>query len=79
MDGLEVLRALRADASLRTLPVIALTAHAMLGDRERFLRSGFDAYAPKPLDFKKLDELIRKQAQKAVEQLTPAGPIPTAF
>jgi two-component system sensor histidine kinase/response regulator len=37
MDGTEVLRRIRADARLRDLPVIALTAHAMASDRERFL------------------------------------------
>ena len=67
MDGLEVLRILRADANLQDLPVIALTAHSMMGDRERFLRSGFDEYVPKPLDFEKLDELIRRHARRSVD------------
>jgi len=49
MDGVEVLREIRADATLGDLPVIALTAHAMAGDRERFLGLGFDGYLAKPI------------------------------
>lgn len=49
MDGTEVLRRLRADPELSSIPVIALTAHAMTGDRERFLDMGFDAYVTKPI------------------------------
>src|SRR5262245_32597992 len=44
MDGLEVLTHIRADAHFQGLPVIALTAHAMHGDRERFLKAGFNDY-----------------------------------
>jgi CheY-like chemotaxis protein len=49
MDGCEVLRQLRADSLLRGLPVVALTAHAMTGDRERYLALGFDHYVAKPI------------------------------
>jgi two-component system, cell cycle response regulator DivK len=49
MDGIEVLARLRAHEGLRELPVVVLTAHAMRGDRERFLALGFDAYIGKPI------------------------------
>ncbi len=49
MDGPEVLRWIRGQDSLKTIPVVALTAHAMAGDRERFLAEGFDAYLMKPI------------------------------
>jgi CheY-like chemotaxis protein len=49
MDGTEVLRRIRQDEALRALPVIALTAHAMTGDRDKYLGMGFDAYVTKPI------------------------------
>lgn len=49
MDGTEVLARLRSSLAWRDLPVIALTAHAMAGDRERFLAFGFDSYITKPI------------------------------
>lgn len=49
MDGNEILRRIRQDASLNSLPVVALTAHAMSGDRERFFAAGFNDYVTKPI------------------------------
>ena len=49
MDGNEILTRIRADEKLRKLPVIALTAHAMAGDREKYLAAGFNDYITKPI------------------------------
>ena len=49
MDGNEILGRIRTDPRLRPLPVVALTAHAMAGDREKYLRAGFDDYITKPI------------------------------
>jgi CheY-like chemotaxis protein len=59
VDGVEVLRRIRADERLRQLPVVALTAHAMIGDRKRFIDLGFDAYLSKPiLDIARICDII---------------------
>jgi two-component system cell cycle response regulator DivK len=50
MDGIETLQALRANPRTATMPVIAVTAFAMKGDRERLLEAGFDGYVSKPID-----------------------------
>jgi CheY-like chemotaxis protein/signal transduction histidine kinase len=50
IDGFEVLRSIRADPGLAGVVVVAVTAYAMVGDRERILASGFDGYIPKPID-----------------------------
>ncbi len=60
MDGWEVARNLKADDNLKDIPVIALTAHAMSGDREKALEAGCDEYDTKPVEFKRLLEKINK-------------------
>lgn len=58
MDGFTATRILKADARTKNIPVIALTASAMKGDEEKILSQGFDGYVAKPIDVKKLVEMI---------------------
>lgn len=53
MDGYEMLRVLRDDEGLKSIPVIAVTARAMKGDDQRCLEAGASDYIPKPIDLKK--------------------------
>ncbi|MCX6911109.1 MAG: response regulator [Verrucomicrobia bacterium] len=70
MDGTEVLRRLRADSALCQIPVIALTAHAMAGDREKYLSAGFNDYVPKPI----VDETFLLAAiERALPSIGPAA------
>lgn len=54
MDGWDATRTLKADAQVASIPVIALTAHAMAGDRESALDAGCDDFDTKPVDLKRL-------------------------
>jgi two-component system, cell cycle response regulator DivK len=60
MDGWTATRHIKADPQTQNIPVIALTAHAMVGDRERALEAGCDDYVSKPIN---LRELANKLAQ----------------
>lgn len=61
IDGWEVTRRIRADARGTGVPIIALTAHAMDGDRERAIEAGCDDYDSKPVDFGRLIGKIEEQ------------------
>jgi two-component system cell cycle response regulator DivK len=65
MDGTEVIQKIRDTENIKNTPVIALTAHAMLGDREKFLKYGFDEYMSKPIvDEDELIDLIEELLNK---------------
>jgi two-component system cell cycle response regulator DivK len=58
IDGYEVTRRLKRDKDLKSIPIIALTAHAMKGDMEVALAAGCDGYIPKPIDVRELPKQI---------------------
>jgi two-component system, cell cycle response regulator DivK len=58
-DGLEALRRLREDERTADIPVVALTAQAMAGDRERFLQAGFNGYVSKPVNIAEFIGTVR--------------------
>ncbi len=60
MDGLATLGRLRMDGRTAAIPVLAVTALAMRGDRERFAAAGFDGYLSKPVDLDELLEIVRR-------------------
>ena len=70
LDGFAVVRKLRENPRLTSLPVVAVTAYAMQGDREKIMNSGFDGYLSKPVNssslFQELDRLLgHPKAQSA--------------
>ena len=58
IDGYEVTRRLKEQESFKDIPIIALTAHAMKGDREKALDAGCDGYIPKPISVRELPDQI---------------------
>jgi two-component system cell cycle response regulator len=88
MDGFEFLRRFKSDASARDTPVIAVTALAMVGDRDRILSAGFDGYIAKPIEpasfvdevdrflpaeMRSADATAHDQPSRDVEPATPSG------
>ena len=60
LNGWDAARILKADPATQKIPIIALTAHAMGGDREKALEAGCDEYETKPVEFKRLLEKIHQ-------------------
>ncbi len=65
IDGVQALGRLRADERTRTVPVLALTAQAMEGDRERFLADGFDGYLSKPVNIADLVHTVGRYGRSS--------------
>ena len=63
IDGVQALHRLRANARTAAIPVLALTAQAMRGDRERFLAEGFDGYVSKPVNVRELIGIVRQHCE----------------
>jgi two-component system, cell cycle response regulator DivK len=63
MDGLTALRRLREDERTASIPVVALTAQAMTGDRERFLEAGFDGYMSKPVNVVEFIGMVKRHCE----------------
>jgi two-component system, cell cycle response regulator DivK len=63
IDGVEALDRLRADERFSSVPVLALTAQAMEGDRERFLAAGFDGYLSKPVNIAEFVATVKRYCE----------------
>jgi CheY-like chemotaxis protein len=67
MDGWELRTRIKTDPQLQHIPLLALSAHAMIGDKERALAAGFDGYLTKPVDIHTLLDDIRSAAQETLK------------
>ena len=76
MDGLEVIRRLKSDAQTMAIPAVAVTAFAMVGDRDRVLAAGFDGYIGKPIVpetfVQQVDAFLRPELRGTVTATPPA-------
>ena len=60
MDGYEVAKTIRKHTKGKAVPIVAITANALVGDREKCLEAGMSDYVPKPIKGEKLEEMLRK-------------------
>jgi CheY-like chemotaxis protein len=74
LDGWQATSQLKAADSTRAIPIIALTAHAMAGDRQRAMEAGCDDYDTKPVDFARLLAKIESLLDRTIKPVQHAGP-----
>ena len=68
ISGLEATKRLKADETLKSIPVIAITAFAMAGDKEKFLEGGCDAYIAKPISIPNFLQTVERFANRVVAE-----------
>ena len=73
LDGFAVTRMLKTDAATRDIPVVAMTAYAMKGDREKALAEGCDGYIAKPIDTREFPMTVRRYLASLTEKGTESG------
>jgi CheY-like chemotaxis protein len=71
LDGFGVIRKIRENPSLAAMPVLAVTAYAMQGDREKIMKSGFNGYLSKPVDARSLAEELNRLLSKRDDRNSP--------
>lgn len=76
VDGYEVARRLKTDAELRSIPLVAVTALAMVGDKEKVLETGFDSYIPKPINPREFAAQVQSFLPDRKAGAPPFRPIP---
>lgn len=77
-DGLTLVQELRAGDQLEEVPIVALTAHALRGDRERFINQGCDGYLAKPIDVATFAEEVRALLERGRYRMGSPGAAETA-
>ena len=68
MDGLTLVKKLRADQEMKDIPIVAVTAYAMKGDKERMLEAGCDAYVSKPIDTRELPVIVANLLERKAQR-----------